>query len=262
MDLGLRGRVAVITGASDGIGRATAELLAEEGCHLALLARSADRLEAVAAQLRAATGCSVVAVPGDASRAEDLERLVAAALALGPVDIAIANAGMAVRGLLLDVDDERWRQHWELNVLGIVRLARLTLPAMRARGYGRFVAVSAVSGKQPTFGQLVSNTHKAGVLALVKSLAEEVAPDGVTVNCVCPGRIYTGQVARRVQADAAARGAVEAEILQSIAATIPMGRLGHPRECAAVIAFLCSDLASYITGQSISVDGGLGRSLL
>lgn len=262
MDLGLRGRVAVITGASDGIGRATAEVLAQEGCQLALMARSAERLEAVAAQLRALTGCSVAAVPGDAARADDLERLVAAARTLGPIEIAIANAGMAARGFLQDVDDATWEQHWELNILGIVRLARLTLPAMRERGYGRFVAVSAVSGKQPTFGQLVSNTHKAGVLALVKSLAEEMAPHGVTVNGVCPGRILSGQVTRRIQSDAAARGVSEGEIIQTIAATIPMGRLGQPRECAALIAFLCSEQASYITGQNISVDGGLGRSLL
>lgn len=262
MDLGLAGKVAVITGASDGIGKETAHLLAAEGCHLALLARGAEPLERVAADIRERHGRQVVAVPGNAANQEDVERLMSAGQELGPVDIAIANAGRGMRGFVEDVADEQWLENWELNVLGVVRLARLILPEMKARGSGRFVAVGAVSGKQPTHGQMTSNTHKAGLLALVKSLAEEFAPSGVTVNGVCPGRIYTGQVERRVAEEAAARAASTEDVLKGIAGTIPMGRLGRPRDCAAMIAFLCSGEASYVTGQNISVDGGLGRSLI
>jgi 3-oxoacyl-[acyl-carrier protein] reductase len=262
MDLGLAGKVAVITGASDGIGKETAQLLAAEGCDVALLARTADKLEQTAAEVRGAFGRRVTTVAGDAASQEDVERLVAAGRELGPIDVAIANAGMGVRGFLEDIDDDQWVTHWRLNILGVVRLARATLLEMKQRGRGRFVVVEAVSAKQPTFGQMLSNTHKAGLLALVKSLAEEFAPYGVTVNGVCPGRIHSGQVERRIQADAAAEGVTPEEIIRRVAATIPMGKLGNPRDCAAMIAFLCSDQAGYITGQSISVDGGLGRSLI
>ena len=262
MELGLNGKVAVITGASEGIGKATAQLLAAEGCDLALLARTADKLEQTAAEIRAACGRRVMAVVGDAASQDDVERLVAVGRDLGPIHVAIANAGMGVRGFLEDVDEDQWLTHWRLNILGVVRLARATLPEMRRRGGGRFVVVEAVSAKQPTFGQMLSNTHKAGLLALVKSLAEEFAPYGVTVNGVCPGRIYSSQVERRLKAEAAAEGVSPDTIAQRVAATIPMGKLGRPRDCAAMIVFLCSDEASYITGQNISVDGGLGRSLI
>ena len=132
---------------------------------------------------------------------------------------------------------------------------------MRASRAGEEVRF-AVSAKQPTFRQITSNTHKAGLLALVKSLAEECGSSGVTVNGVCPGRIYTGQVERRTSSEAAARGVSHAEVLREVEATIPMGRYGHPSDCGSMIAFLCSSQAGYVTGQNISVDGGLGRSLI
>jgi 3-oxoacyl-[acyl-carrier protein] reductase len=263
MDFGLAGKVVLLTGASRGIGRATAEVLAGEGCHLVLMARTRETLEQAAGDLRAlAPRSTVLTVVGDAAQQADLERLVAAGRGLGPIYAAVANAGMGVRGLLADVPDEQWRSHWELNVLGVVRLARLVLPEMQQRREGRFVVVEAVSAKQPTFRQVTSNTHKAALLALVKSLAEECGPSGVTVNGVCPGRIYTEQVEQRTRREASARGIEQAQLLREIEATIPMGKLGHARDCATMIAFLCSVQAGYVTGQNISVDGGLGRSII
>jgi 3-oxoacyl-[acyl-carrier protein] reductase len=263
MDLGLAGKVAIVTGGSQGIGRATAELLACEGSNLVLMARTPQPLEQAAAEVRArAPAVTVLTVAGDASRQDDLERVIEAAHGLGPIYAAVANAGRGVRGFLADVSDEEWLRHWELNVLGVVRLARLVLPEMRDRGDGRFVVVEAVSAKQPTFRQVTSNTHKAGLLALVKSLAEECGPSGVTVNGVCPGRIYTEQVERRHSVEAEARGISQHQMLKEVEATIPMGKLGHARDCAAMITFLCSAQAGYVTGQNISVDGGLGKSII
>jgi 3-oxoacyl-[acyl-carrier protein] reductase len=263
MDLGLAGKVVLLTGGSQGIGRATAEMLGCEGAQLVLMARTPRPLEESAAEIRArAPAATVLTVAGDAAQQEDLERFVEVGRGLGPIYAAIANAGMGVRGFLADVPDERWRSHWELNVLGVVRLARLVLPDMRERGEGRFVVVEAVSAKQPTYRQITSNTHKAALLALVKSLAEECGSSGVTVNGVCPGRIYTKQVERRTATEAEARGVSHAEVVREIEATIPMGKLGDARDCAAMITFLCSQQAGYVTSQNISVDGGLGRSLI
>jgi 3-oxoacyl-[acyl-carrier protein] reductase len=258
VDLGLRGRPALVAAASRGLGFASAMALAREGARLAICARDVNALREAADQIREATGSDVTPIVADASNAGDAIRFVReGAAALGGCHVLVANAGGPPPGRAIDLSDRDFLEAIELSFLSVVRMAREALPHMRAAGYGRIVAISSSSVKEPIPGLALSNAARAAATGFLKTLAREVAPDGITVNAVLPGRFRT----RRVHDLAAARGRTMDEELGAQAADVPMGRLGEPGELGEVVAFLASDRASYVTGAMLSVDGGLFHGL-
>jgi 3-oxoacyl-[acyl-carrier protein] reductase len=248
MDLGLRGRTAIVCGASSGLGLASAEALAEEGANVAMLSRRREQLEQHAERIGA------LAVRGDVSNEADLERLVERTLqAFGGIDIVVWNSGGPPPGTASEITDEHLETAFELLLLPAVRLVRLTLPHLERSGAGRLVFITSGAVKEPTAHLALSNTLRPGVTGYAKTLARELGPRGVTVNCVAPGRIDTPRMTE-LYGDS---GPSAAELEQ-----IPLGRLGTPREFGDVVCFLASDRAAYVTGTTVLVDGGLSHGLL
>lgn len=255
MDLELAGKVALITGGSAGIGRATAEALAREGARVAICARRTDVLEQVAEQIRAATGAEVLAIPADVSRAADIERCVSAvAQQLGPITILVNNAGVLAAGPFESVVDEAWYADLDLKLMAAIRTSRLVVPQMRAAGGGRIVNVTNIGAKQPGANSLPTSVSRAAGIALTKAMSKEFARDNILVNTVCIGRVRSEQMDRSVQAQFP--GVDLDEAYRRAGASVPVGRIGEAREVADLIAFLVSARGSYITGVAINVDGG------
>jgi 3-oxoacyl-[acyl-carrier protein] reductase len=262
MDLGIRGRVALVAASSRGLGRAVAEALAAEGADLAMCARGEAALAEAAAHVRDTYGVRVAAVAADVAEPAGVARAVAAAEALGPVDILVTNAGGPPAGPFEAHDDAAWDAAVGANLRSVVGLVRAVLPGMKARRWGRIVNVTSIAVKQPVDGLILSNSVRAAVTGFARTLANEVAPFGVTVNNVMPGYTRTARVDELARANAGRRGTTPDDELAVWERQIPMGRLGEPAEFAAMVAFLCSHRASYTTGASIPVDGGWIRSLL
>ncbi len=247
MDLKIAGKTALVTGASRGIGFAIAEALAAEGARLVINARDEEALQAAAARLRKG-GAEVHAVAGDVAQARSLKALWAAVTkAVGEPAIVVANAGGPPTGQAASLDDAAWAKGYDLTLMSAVRLARSALPAMRAAGWGRLLFVTSISVKQPIAGLALSNAFRAGLTGFARTLASEVASDGVTVNAVAPGYTATEHL-NELYADDYARA--------RLTGGIPAKRFAEPAEIAAVAAFLCSAQASYVTGQTVTVDGG------
>lgn len=247
MNLGLRGRVAIVCGASAGIGLAIAEALAEEGANVTMFARRRDALE------RESERIGALAVRGDVRSPRDLEQVVKRTLtAFGGIDILVTNSGGPPRGTARDADAEAVESAVELLLLSVVRLTTLCLPHLERSGHGRVINITSSSVREPIDNLALSNTVRPGVVGWAKTLAREVGPLGITVNSIAPGRIDTERV-REVYPD----GPSEADL-----ATIPLRRLGSTREIGDVVCFLASDRASYVTGTVVPVDGGLTRGLL
>lgn len=261
MDLNLKGKVACVAAASKGLGRASAMALAKEGANLVIFSRTESELQETARQIREETGAQVVAVAGDASVAADIERFIAAATAeFGKLDILVVNAGGPPAGSFEKFTDADWQAGFELTVMSAVRMIRAALPALKVQG-GSIVAIQSSSVKAPIADLTLSNSLRAAVLGLVKDLAPSLAPDGIRVNLVAPGRIYTDRVKSLDQGRAAKSGITPEEVRRQTEAQIPMRRYGEPEELGRVVAFVASDAASYMTGQTILVDGGMVRSL-
>lgn len=262
MDLGLKGKAAIVAAASKGIGRACARGLAAEGARVAICARSADELRKTGEAIRAETGAEVLPIPADVRKPEDVRGLVQRTVeAFGGVDILVTNAGGPPPGLFDQFTDADFQAAFELNLLSTVRMIREVLPHMRRRRWGRIVNIQSTSIKQPIDGLLLSNAIRPGVQGLTRSLLNEVSRDGITVNTVCPGRILTDRSRSFLERRANAAGVPFEEFLKQDMASIPIGRIGQPDEIAHVVVFLASERASYVTGVALAVDGGLVRGL-
>jgi 3-oxoacyl-[acyl-carrier protein] reductase len=262
MDLGLRGRVALVAASSRGLGRAAAEALAGEGCDLILCARGATALSVAAKEIGERAGVRVVAVAADVADAAAVEQVVERGLhELGRVDILVTNAGGPPPGPFESHSTEIWREAVRQNLESVLHLTRAVLPGMKERGWGRIINTTSVAVKQPVDGLMLSNSVRAAVTGFARTLANEVAPYGVTVNNVLPGYTRTQRLEELAQEVAAARGVRSEDVFARWEAETPMGRLGQPREFGAVVAFLASEPASFVTGVSVPVDGGWIRSL-
>jgi 3-oxoacyl-[acyl-carrier protein] reductase len=263
MDLGLKGRVAIVAAASKGLGRAVAEELARDGAEVAICARSAANLKNAADTIRKATGHEVFSQALDVTRADAVHDFVAAVhKRFGRVDICVTNAGGPPSKKFIDISLEDWRNAFELTLMSAVYFAREVLPLMRQRHWGRLIAITSVSVKQPIDNLLLSNSIRAGVTGLMRTLANEFGPDGITVNCVCPGYTLTERLDELAEIQAKNAGLSREKIFERLSAQVPLGRVGKPEELAGMVAFLASERASYITGCSIAVDGGYVKSLL
>jgi NAD(P)-dependent dehydrogenase (short-subunit alcohol dehydrogenase family) len=252
LDLGLRGKVAIVTGGSEGLGRAAAERFARSGVRVAMCARRKDVLERAAEDIRKATGADILTVSADVSRAPGCEDVVAATLSqFGGIDILLNNAGTSAAGAFEKVGDEAWQADFDLKVMGAVRMSRLVIPHMKQRGGGRIINVTTVGGKAPRAQGLPTSVSRAAGINLTKSLANEYAADRILVNTICIGLVKSAQIARRAK-----DGDVEAHY-RDLAKRVPVGRVAEASEFADLVAFLASERASYITGTAINFDGGM-----
>lgn len=262
MDLGLKGKVALATASSKGLGLAVAEELAAEGAHLIMNARGGDALKLASESIADRFGSEVLAVPGDLSVTTDIERIVREGIAkFGKIDILVTNSGGPPAGRFEDLTAEQWDAAVRLLLTGVTDITRLVLPGMRQRKWGRILNITSIAAKQPVENLMLSNALRAGLTGFSKTLASEVAAEGVTVNTILPGYTATERVQELAEHLANKEGIDPSEVRRRWESEIPIGRLAEPREFAAVAAFLVSERASYITGSSIAVDGGWIRSL-
>ena len=263
MDLGLKGKVALVAASSRGLGRAVAEELGSEGVNLVLCARGAAALEETARAIRAASKVRVLAVAADLSQLTDVAVVVGAAMKeFGRVDILVTNGGGPPAGPFESHSADAWHAAVRQNLDSVVELTRDVLPGMKERRWGRIINITSIAVKQPVDNLILSNSIRAAVTGFARTLANEVAPFGVTVNNVMPGYTRTDRVTELASKNSKLKGTSSADEIAVWERQIPMGRLGEPREFAAIVAFLASDRASYMTGSSIAVDGGWIRSLL
>ena len=263
MDFGLKDRVALVAAASRGIGFAAARELAREGARVFLCSRDEAHATEAAAKIQADTGTEVTGLRADVTNNADIARFADEAVErAGKIDICITNAGGPPSTVFADTDIEMFRHAFELNALSAIRLVKLVLPGMREQKWGRIINITSVSVKQPIEGLLLSNTVRAGLTGWAKTISNEVAPDGVTVNNVAPGYTLTERQAELAEARSKMMGKTKEEMIGSWAGQTPMRRMAQPEEIAAAVAFLASERASYITGVTLQVDGGWVRGLL
>jgi 3-oxoacyl-[acyl-carrier protein] reductase len=263
MDLGLKDRVAVVAASSQGLGKAVARGLAKEGARLALCSRNAEALEATAQEIRRESNAEVMAWPVDVTKEEQVHAFVAQVQErFGDVDICVTNAGGPPAKSFDATTVADWRRAVDLNLMSTLFLAREVLPSMKARKWGRLVTITSLTVKQPVDGLILSNSVRAAVVGLVKSLSNEYAPFNVLVNNVCPGYTATDRLGELSSTLAKTAGVAPAEIEKRWTGLIPLGRLARPEEFADMVVFLCSERASYITGQSIAIDGGFAKGLM
>ena len=262
MELGLTGKRAIVMAASRGLGYASALGLAREGCRLIVCSRDQARIEAAAAAIKKETGADVKALVADVSSAGEAKRLVDAAVsAYGGLEIVVHNAGGPPAGETLQMTEEQWQKAFEQNLLSFTRIVGAAAPEMKNAGYGRVLTIASSSIKQPIPNLALSNALRAGVWGIAKTLSRELAPQGILVNVIAPGRIDTERIAELDQANAQKSGKSVEDVRKASIGGIPLGRLGRPEELANLVVFLASAAGSYITGQAITVDGAAGTAL-
>jgi len=262
MDFGLKGKVALVAAASQGLGYATARELALEGCSLIICSRTQDSIDRAAEAIRKETNQDVLSIAADVSVTEDIEKLVAAALnRFAKIDILVTNSGGPPAGPFESTTSQSWDAAFRILLNSVIDLSRLVLPGMKERGWGRILNITSIASKQPVDNLILSNSLRAGVTGFAKTLAAEVASFGVTVNNILPGYTRTERLDELIDFLSKKEGISADDVRARWEKEIPMRRLGDPREFAALAAFLVSERASYITGSSIAVDGGWIRSL-
>ncbi|CAN5579084.1 SDR family oxidoreductase [soil metagenome] len=262
MDLGLRGKVALVAAASQGLGRAVADELALEGVSLILCSRGSENLRTACDAIRNEKGVPVFGVAGNLTNAVHVEKIVEAGLnRFGKIDILVTNIGGPPAGRFENLTSQDWDDATRLLLSSVLNLTRLVLPGMKERGWGRILNITSIASKQPVDNLILSNSLRAAVTGFAKTLASEIAADGITVNNILPGYTLTERVEQLAMSIAAKEGILPDEVRARWEAEIPMKRLGKPEEFAALAAFLVSERSSYITGSSIAVDGGWIKSL-
>ncbi len=262
MDLGLKDKVALVTASSKGLGKAVALRLAQEGAHVAVCARGEGALTRTAAEIEAKTGRQVLALPADISDPAAVDPLVGATLQrFGRIDILVTNAGGPPPGKFLELTLDDWEAATRLTLMSAVRLCYAVVPVMKEQGGGSVLAMTSITVKQPLPNLVLSNSLRLGVVGLIKTLADELAPFGIRVNAICPGWTRTARVEQLLRDRAKRKGTTPEREAAKITAAIPLGRMGTPAEFAAAAVFLASPAASYITGISLLVDGGMYRGV-
>ncbi len=264
MDLGLKGKIAVVAASSKGLGKAVAQTLAREGVLVTINGREADTLKATADEIRAETGADVIEIIGDMTNPLDVNRLIDDTVqSRGGLDILVCNAGGPPSGTFSSFpEDQPWLDAVNLNLMSTLRLMRASIPHLEARGGGSITNIVSTSVKQPIGHLILSNTARTAVIGLAKSVSLEYAEKNIRVNNVCPGSTLTDRITSLAKTRAEKSGRSQEEILAEDAAAIPMGRLGTPQEFANVVVFIASPAAAYVTGTTLQVDGGNVRSLL
>ncbi len=262
MDLGIQGRTALVGGASRGLGLAVCERLAAEGVNLVMVSRSDDALRAASERLAAAHGVRTLAIPGDQSRSADIERILqTAAERFDCIDILFHNTGGPPPGRFDEHGDEAWTRAYEGLLLSVIRFCRGVLPDMRQRKWGRIILNTSFTVKEPAPRLILSNVFRTGVVALAKTLSREVAEDGITVNCMCPGAFGTQRLMSIFEEQAKASGRSADDVRAEWKAGIPIGRILDPSELGNLVAFLSSGLADGITGTCLPIEGGMLHGL-
>ena len=263
MDLGLQGRVAVVGGASRGLGRACAMGLAEEGARVAISSRRAGPLQETAEEIRSATGMEVLAVPGDLAGLADIQNLIQRTVEhFGRLDIVVSNSGGPPEGRAADTSEDNWARAIEMALQFFIRMSREALPHLRRQSWGRIINILASTVYQPIDNLATSGVTRLGAVAFAKSLADEVGRDNILVNNVAPGFLLTDRMMDLFKTRASETGTDLDTVLEARASTIPMGRFGQPEELAHLVTFLASEKNSYITGTTTLVDGGVVRSVI
>jgi len=263
MDLGLRDRVALVCGASKGLGKAVALGLAQEGARLAVCSRSGENIGRAAGEIRQETGAEVLPLKADLSSAAEARAFFNQALAhYGKVDVLVTNAGGPPSLPFTEITDAHWEEAFHLTLMSAAILIREAIPPMQAQKYGRIVNLTSVAVKQPILGLILSNALRTGLVGLSKTLSSIYGPDNILINNVCPGYTLTERVRELSEVVAKRQNTTPAAVIQSWEQEIPLGRLGRPEELADLVVFLASERASYITGATIQVDGGYFRGLM
>jgi len=263
VDLGIKDRVALVAASSKGLGRESAGSLAAEGVKLVLCARGGEALGRTAEQIRERTGVDVLDVVADLTKADDIRRLLEQSVErFGTIDILVNNCGGPPGGTFLDHDLDRWRGAVEANLMSAVALAREVVPFMIKNKWGRIINITSISVKQPLPNLMLSNSVRAAVVGWAKTLANELGTHNVLVNTICQGYFLTDRLAELAEMKAGAEGSTIDTVLGEWSATVPLERIGNPEEFGALVAFLASEKASYITGTTVAIDGGFCRALL
>lgn len=258
MDLGLKDKVAIVAASSKGLGRASAQAMAQEGANVTICARTPEALNAARDEIASATGSNVLAVTADMTKAQDIEKVIQQTVErFGGLHILVSNAGGPPAGYFPDFDDEQWQAAVNLTLMSAVRLIRAALPHMQKAGWGRVINITSVSVKEPIDNLLLSNSIRAAVHGLAKTLANQVSKDGITVNNVMPGYTQTDRITQLATVRAEKSGKSVDQVIADMGTPVPVGRIGRPEEFGALVAFLASEQAAYINGVSIPIDGGL-----
>ncbi|UCC72791.1 MAG: SDR family oxidoreductase [Gemmatimonadota bacterium] len=257
MDLGLAGRVAAVGGASSGLGKAIAWALAREGARVAICARGEEQLERTGLAIHRASGVEVFAYPVDLATEGGPKEFIDATLKeFGRLDILVTNAGGPPATTSSQTPPEAWADALALSMLSAIRMSQAAIPYMRRNSWGRIICITSISVKSPLPAMILSNTVRPGVVGYAKTISQEFASDGITVNVVCPGYMATDRVAELAETRAAQSGQTVEEVVAGLVANIPAGRMGDPKELGDLVAFLASERAAYINGTTIQIDGG------